>query len=268
MNLEEKLTKLRKSNALSQEQLADKINVTRQIISEWEQGQTKPDTENLGKIASIFGVSVNDLLDENMDLSNNNITGVKNNNLFKISALIIVLIVLLLVIGIISVNRFFNKIVNPVIQNPIAQTFGEFFNQISKIEQITDKIENFEESSNQKENLSDLFDQKIDLNNIIDQTDNFEEIASKYKPEIFNSTFKVLYYGSTKGSLMNSFIDVVIRSNEENPDNIITVSYDGALTSDSNELRGMKDKFSTSSSYEILYEYDENGFINKAIILR
>ena len=47
MLLGEKLKKLRKARGLSQEQLADRLNVSRQAISKWELGESTPDTDNL-----------------------------------------------------------------------------------------------------------------------------------------------------------------------------------------------------------------------------
>ena len=53
MKFGEKLQKLRKENGLSQEQLAEKLNVSRQAISKWEMG-TIPDMENVVKIGRYF----------------------------------------------------------------------------------------------------------------------------------------------------------------------------------------------------------------------
>ena len=47
MKFEEKLIKLRKEKLLSQEELGEKLDVTRQTISKWELGQSKPDMEKL-----------------------------------------------------------------------------------------------------------------------------------------------------------------------------------------------------------------------------
>lgn len=62
MTFGEKLQKLRKDNGLSQEQLADKIEVSRQALSKWELGVATPDTENVLHISRIFGVSTDYLL--------------------------------------------------------------------------------------------------------------------------------------------------------------------------------------------------------------
>ena len=47
MKLGEKILELRKKNALSQEQLGEKLEVTRQTISNWELGETSPNPEQL-----------------------------------------------------------------------------------------------------------------------------------------------------------------------------------------------------------------------------
>ena len=53
----------RKKLGITQEQLAEKINVTRQAVSNWENGKTEPDVETLTKIAQIFDTSIDELVD-------------------------------------------------------------------------------------------------------------------------------------------------------------------------------------------------------------
>ena len=60
--LSEKLYKLRKNSGLSQEQLAEQLNVSRQAISKWESGTAVPESEKLITISNYFGVSVDYLL--------------------------------------------------------------------------------------------------------------------------------------------------------------------------------------------------------------
>ncbi len=62
MALEDKLLELRKSNGYTQEQLADKLGVTRQAISRWEQGETTPDVTTLKKLCRLYDVSSDDLI--------------------------------------------------------------------------------------------------------------------------------------------------------------------------------------------------------------
>lgn len=61
MDFGEKLQNLRKENGLSQEQLAEKLNVSRQAVSKWESGAL-PDVDNIVKISSFFDCSLDYLL--------------------------------------------------------------------------------------------------------------------------------------------------------------------------------------------------------------
>ena len=62
MRFADKLTRLRKTKGLSQEDLADSLGVSRQAVSRWEQGSTFPDLPNLRKIVKVFGVSADYLI--------------------------------------------------------------------------------------------------------------------------------------------------------------------------------------------------------------
>ena len=62
----EKLSKLRKENGISQEELAEKLNISRQAISKWENNESLPDTENLIAIAKLFNVSIDFLVGNKM----------------------------------------------------------------------------------------------------------------------------------------------------------------------------------------------------------
>ena len=64
MNVEtaNRLVTLRKRSGLSQEELADKIGVSRQAVSKWERAESSPDTDNLIALASIYGIKIDDML--------------------------------------------------------------------------------------------------------------------------------------------------------------------------------------------------------------
>lgn len=62
MNFAEKLSTLRKSRGWSQEELGEKLGVTRQTISKWELGSTTPEMEKLSGLCELFGVSANELI--------------------------------------------------------------------------------------------------------------------------------------------------------------------------------------------------------------
>ena len=62
MNTKEVILNLRTQKGLSQEELAEKVFVTRQAVSRWETGETVPNTETLRLLSDFFGVSINTLL--------------------------------------------------------------------------------------------------------------------------------------------------------------------------------------------------------------
>ena len=62
MDTKEVLYELRTKNGLSQDELAEKLFVTRQAVSRWENGETVPNTETLKLLSNLFGVSINTLL--------------------------------------------------------------------------------------------------------------------------------------------------------------------------------------------------------------
>ncbi len=62
MNTKDVLYELRTRNGLSQDELAEKIFVTRQAVSRWENGETVPNTDTLKLLSKLFNVSINTLL--------------------------------------------------------------------------------------------------------------------------------------------------------------------------------------------------------------
>ena len=62
MTLGQRIQELRKQHNLSQEALAEKINVSRQAVSKWEAGLSNPDTDNIILLCELFGVSMNELV--------------------------------------------------------------------------------------------------------------------------------------------------------------------------------------------------------------
>ena len=62
METKKTILKLRTERGMSQDDLADKVMVTRQAVSRWENGETIPNTETLKLLSKIFDVSINTLL--------------------------------------------------------------------------------------------------------------------------------------------------------------------------------------------------------------
>lgn len=62
MDFSEKLLTLRKANDMTQEQLAEKLDVSRQSVSKWESGQATPDLEKIVALSTVFNVTTDYLL--------------------------------------------------------------------------------------------------------------------------------------------------------------------------------------------------------------
>ena len=68
MSFHSKMIKLRKIKCMTQENFATEVGVSRQSVYKWESGQSYPDVEKLLKIARTFGVTVDDMLNDEMDV--------------------------------------------------------------------------------------------------------------------------------------------------------------------------------------------------------
>ena len=62
MEFNENLKYLRKEAKMTQESLAERLNVSRQAVTKWERGQSLPDIQNLKEISNIFGVTIDSLV--------------------------------------------------------------------------------------------------------------------------------------------------------------------------------------------------------------
>ncbi len=62
MNIGDKIAALRKQNGMTQEELANRLSVTPQAVSKWENGVTSPDISLLGAIAALFHITTDELL--------------------------------------------------------------------------------------------------------------------------------------------------------------------------------------------------------------
>lgn len=84
-NIGRKISELRKEKNMTQMELADKMNISFQAVSNWERGNSMPDISKLPEIAEILGVSIDELLGEKSELLENIINNsteeyLKNNS--------------------------------------------------------------------------------------------------------------------------------------------------------------------------------------------
>ena len=85
MILGKKILELRKKSGLSQEQLGDMVNVTRQTISNWELGETAPNPEQLKLLSKALNISIDELLDNDIQ----NVVVEKVSNTEKLAGLVL-----------------------------------------------------------------------------------------------------------------------------------------------------------------------------------
>lgn len=93
MNISKKIYILRKKCSMTQEELAEKLNVSRQAITRWERGQSVPSAENLVCLSRVFNVSVDSLVNDEKSLEmRSEVKRVSKNKYIFLGASILVLI--------------------------------------------------------------------------------------------------------------------------------------------------------------------------------
>lgn len=111
MELNEKLLSLRKKNKLTQAQVAEALDVSRQAISNWETGAVLPSTDNLKALSRLYQVPADSLLNDDTDLfagsvektSENNNTNSKFSILKKRRAIILIYLLTIFLVVALSV---------------------------------------------------------------------------------------------------------------------------------------------------------------------
>lgn len=97
MELNEQIKKYRMERNLSQEELAEKIYVTRQSISNWENGKTYPDIHSLLLLSSLFGISLDQLVKGDIEIMKrkiNELEVVKMKRYSRIYSILLIALVL------------------------------------------------------------------------------------------------------------------------------------------------------------------------------
>lgn len=113
MRLSDKIVKLRKTNGWSQEELAEKLDVSRQAISRWEGATAQPDATNILQLSKLFGVTTDYLLNDEYESDNDlpKVKEIKSDGFHQTMIFMITLEVMVLIIQftatIILQNEFF-----------------------------------------------------------------------------------------------------------------------------------------------------------------
>jgi len=117
MKFSEKIIKLRKEHGLSQEEFGNELNLSRQAISKWESEQSQPDLDNVREISKKFNVSIEYLVNDELDIDSKKeslkqINKQKKTKVLKIFLIIIIIYVLIIIIKYIRFTQIYYKAKN------------------------------------------------------------------------------------------------------------------------------------------------------------
>ena len=145
MNLGKKIFELRKKKGLSQEELGDKIGVTRQTISNWELGESGPNVEQLKQLSKELNISIDELVDN--DIKEVLVEKVSNTEklaglilkIIKIITIIFIIGIITFIIGIILVKRHRHNIYtgNRIEESIYCKLYGEEHSYTISYEETT-----------------------------------------------------------------------------------------------------------------------------------
>ena len=107
--LSDNIRKYRKENNMSQDELAEKLGVSRQSISLWETGQTQPTIDNIIALSKIFNISVDALLDNNVNETVLQEEATKTKSHKKYTGTVIIISVAVIICAVLSIIFFINR---------------------------------------------------------------------------------------------------------------------------------------------------------------
>ena len=245
MKFYEKLIILRKKALLSQEELAEKFDVTRQTISKWELGQSKPDIDKLQMMSKLFEVDVNTLTNEDISLEDSvNIKKEESPKKKKNGDRKFILYILIIIF--IASLAFLTYRVGTDIKAKKDEIKEEIRKEKEKAEKEAQEIKD-----------------EIKKNN--------EESDLKFDKNSFNSNYS-FYSGTQPGQSVSMLIDNIINKNKTEKDHLVELVFDNtSYGTDPDNIKQTKNMIQTFSGYNIQYyevsiDYDDDGYVNKVTI--
>lgn len=189
MNIGSKISEMRKKQNLSQEQLAEKINVARQTISKWELGETTPDVIQAKELSNIFNITLDELTKSG---SNADTEEIKNDQRIKNNSNLInkicMALLILLFLGIVTFGSiiFFANYFSASASGSSIGTSCKYNNELINIEVYKD----------------------FQSGNLYLRTDN-QEVNNKFKGYEYTNEEKmindIINYLESKGAECNVF---------------------------------------------------------------
>ena len=245
MKFYEKLIILRKKALLSQEELAEKLDVTRQTISKWELGQSKPDIDKLQMMSNLFQVDVNTLTNEDKSLEDSvNIKKEESPKKKKNGDRKFILYILIIIF--VASLAFLTYRVGTDIKAKKDEIKEEIRKEKEKAEKEAQEIKD-----------------EIKKNN--------EESDLKFDKNSFNSNYS-FYSGTQPGQSVSMLIDNIINKNKTEKDHLVELVFDNtSYGTDPDNIKQTKNMIQTFSGYNIQYyevsiDYDDDGYVNKVTI--
>ncbi len=248
MKFYEKLIILRKKALLSQEELAEKLDVTRQTISKWELGQSKPDIDKLQMMSKLFEVDVNTLTNEDISLEDKFETKEDKKEDGDRKFILYILIIIFIASLAFLTYR---------IGTDIKTKKDEIKEELRKEKEKAEKEQEEEEKKQQE--LEDKIKKEQ------------EEYHENFSKDSFNSTFEI-NQGTKSGMFAKSQVDNIIKNNKKDKEHLIEVIFDGtSYGTDPSNISNVKNNLrefngNKFQEYEISLDYDDNGYVNKVTI--
>ena len=90
--------------------------------------------------------------------------------------------------------------------------------------------------------------------------------ANKQKAESFNSDFE-RYIGTKQKMSIETLLDKVVTNNKKEKEHVITVKYNETVSNKTEDIVKLKHSLETGKMYEVLLDYDENGYVNQVNII-
>lgn len=249
MKFEEKMMLLRKKSMLSQEQLAEKLDVTRQTVSKWELGQSKPDMDKLTAMSKLFNVSIDVLTNDDEIIDSD--TSVKNEeksnhggSVVKRKYVLYILIAILIAASTTLAVRIGNSIK------------AENEKRAQEEQAIKDDIKRRQEEIDKK---------------IQDTQKKNEDMKKENEKASFNRTYENAA-GTASKARVSWTLDDVMTNNKKNSDRLIEVIFnETSYGTSSNEIVKIKSLLKNFEgykivNYEVSFDYSEDGYINKMTI--
>lgn len=113
MKLHEKIVKLRRAAGISQEEMAGRLNVSRQAVSRWELGTARPDAENILQLSSLFRVTADYLLNDDYESDSDTPIVKESNRILQANLILIAVIAQVSFLN--AAMRPFESIDNPAV---------------------------------------------------------------------------------------------------------------------------------------------------------